>query len=677
MVNGEDYNLYPLQSSQSLKVKAVNRVYAGQNRYMDINDPTGNYQNLNVFSQDGMLFSESNLNRQDIPSGSILNSNAIVSTYVQPLLNGSNDTMSVATELRDFFLASYPRYASSVLAWRTTSINTRSINGAFFTGPSAQKLGSAVHTSAPQVYIRQGSLIKFANSGWASVMDIIGDGDGISQSGVLSNGQGTVTLNSQVASGDLIQYIVPAWRTTLTSDEISDIATYIDKKQTFGIGFDPKAAAWYPISNDNLSPDAAFSMTNARNTTSTSKDASWLVKMVYVGPTWQIYIRSQRYVFESVNDVRFYFANTSKVIDPLTGRAMQDYINVMGINSQPTTPIALGTDRLWKIKSQYVYPDGYAEPRSVQVTFWDSKTENVPDNPDEFIDIVDTTVGPNNILFWKQFISSDGYQYYDPITISSDMIFSRKSLISTATWSNGDLAYVLETSTFYQYINKQLVDVTEYYKVRTGRNSIKYLWKHYASNDQRIDPAINNIIDMYVLTNGYDTDLRNWISTNGPIATKPSVPTTDDLQVTFGAFESYKMMTDQIIWHPVSYKILFGTQADPAYQVRFKVVKATGSTISDSEVKSRVITAINSYFSLANWDFGSSFFFTELAAYLHTQLATVIGSVVIVPLTGGSKFGDLFEITAQPDEIFISGARVSDIDIVTALSDTTLGITNG
>ena len=677
MVNGEDYNLYPLQSSQALKVKAVNRTYSGQSRYMDINDPTGNYQNLKIFSEDGIMYYEADLNRQDIPSNSILNSSAIVTTYVQPLITGSNNMMSTATELRDFFLSNCPRYSSNVLAWKTVNTNTRSINGAFFQGATAQKVGAAVHSSSPSVYIRKGSLIKFANSGWAGVMDVMGDGDGVSQSGLLSNGRGPITLNSDIASGDLIQYIVPGWRTTLNSDEISSIAAYIDKKQTFGIGYDAMLSSWYPISNDNIKSDESFSLGFAKDTTSTNKDASWLIKLAYVGPTWQIHVRSQRYVFESVSDVRFYFANTEKTVDITTGRAVQDYINVMSINTQPDSQNALGSDYLWKIKNQFIYPDGFAEPRSVQVTFWDSKTPDLPDNPNEFMDLVNPGNSTNKLLFWKQFISSDGYQYYDPITIPSSMIFASRGNINATKWPDGALAYVVDTSTFYQYVGKKLIDVSQYYKTRIGRNNLKYLWKHYASNDQRIDPAVNNIIDMYVLTNTYDTDLRNWIITNGSIDTKPTPPNTDDLLSTFGSLESYKMMTDQIVWHPVSYKILFGTQSDPAYQVRFKVVKAAGSTISDSEVKSKVIATINTYFSLTNWDFGNSFFFTELAGYLHSQLATIIGSVVIVPLTGGSKFGDLFEITASPDEIFISGARVSDIDIVPALSENTLGITNG
>jgi hypothetical protein len=676
MVNGEDYNLYPLQNSQALKVKAVNRVYAGHSRYIDINDPTGSYQNTNVFGMDGMLYQEIDINRQDIPYSSILNSTAIVTTYLQPMLAGTGNYQSISTELRDFFLAYYPRIAGGVLAWRKDTVNSRSMNGAFFIGATAQKLGISSRATSTS-YIKEGGLVKFTNSGWSSVMNIVGDGDGVSQSGVLVNGQGAVTLDAEIANGDLVQYIIPTWRTTLTADEISLIASYIDRKQTFGIGYDPKLSRWYAISNDNLSDDPAFSLENAKDSTSTGKDSSWLIKMLYVGPTWQIYVRSQRYVFESVNDTRFYFANNERVIDPYTGRARQDYINVLGINTQPNLPDALGKDRLWKIKGQYIYPDGYAEPRSVQITFRDDRSQGNPDDPDEFIDIVQPSIEQNKFLFWAEYTSSDGYQYYSPITIPANRIYQRRSQITITGWAQGEIAFVSDTDSFYQYTGTQLIDVTDRYRVRIGRNQIKYLWKHYAANDQRIDPAVNNIIDMYVLTNGYDTDLRNWIATNGPSETKPQVPTTDDLGIMFGSFNGYKMMSDQIIWHPVSYKILFGSQADPAYQVRFKVVKAAGSSISDSEVKSRIITEINDYFSLANWDFGSSFFFTELAAYIHTKLATIVGSVVIVPLIGGSKFGDLFEITAKPDEIFISGARVSDIDIVPALSETTLGIKNG
>lgn len=132
------------------------------------------------------------------------------------------------------------------------------------------------------------------------------------------------------------------------------------------------------------------------------------------------------------------------------------------------------------------------------------------------------------------------------------------------------------------------------------------------------------------------------------------------------------MMTDQIVWHPVKYKLLFGAQALPELRATFKVVRMAGSTVTDSEIKSRVIQAVDTYFDIANWDFGQSFYFTELAAYIHQQLVTLVSSVVIVPSNATSQFGDLFEIKCQPDQLFLSAARVSDVQVVNNLTPTEL-----
>ena len=140
----------------------------------------------------------------------------------------------------------------------------------------------------------------------------------------------------------------------------------------------------------------------------------------------------------------------------------------------------------------------------------------------------------------------------------------------------------------------------------------------------------------------------------------------------FQQFENYKMMTDQLVWHPVSYKLLFGQAADPVYQVVFKVIKVQGASITDSELKSRIIQNIDNYFSINYWDFGQSFYFTELSAYIHQQNPSLLASVVIVPLNANARFGDLFQITCDPDEIFISCAKVTDIQIVPSLTSTEL-----
>ena len=87
------------------------------------------------------------------------------------------------------------------------------------------------------------------------------------------------------------------------------------------------------------------------------------------------------------------------------------------------------------------------------------------------------------------------------------------------------------------------------------------------------------------------------------------------------------------------------------------------------------LLAINDYFILDNWNFGDTFYFTELATYIHGVLAPNIASVVIVPKSADNFFGSLFEIRANADEIFISGATVDNVEIIDKLTATNLQAT--
>jgi len=679
MVNGEDYNLYPLQSSQALKVKAVNRTYSGQSRYVDLNDPTGSYQNTNVIGDDGILYVETDLNTFTVPVNNTINSELIVVNYIQPVLNGESGLQNTATELRDFFYGYFPRQTPPTTQWQA-STGVASTSGSFVRSNQSVPVGSSAPNADQMVYVTAGSLIKFTSGGWTSVISVIGNGTGTGLSGLLSTGNGAVNLASSIVSGDYVQSIYPAFDTTLNSTEINAISAAITAKQTFGIGYNILTSTWYVITKDNLNSSGSFSLTYAGNTSSTNLDSSWLLLVQYTSATsWTILSRAQRFVVESVQDARFFFINTTKIIDPTSGNTVDDSINILGINSAPNSGKALGQDYFWKIKNQFIYPDGYAEPSSVQVTYWDSISEGLPDNPDEFINIVDPLNGNINFVFWVLTLDSANYQYYNPAYIPVNAIFTNISLLPTVSsqfWLTNSVTFLANTGKFYSVVNGILTDVSANYKYRVGRNNLYFVWKHFAPYDQRIDPAIMNIIDIYILTSSYDTALRNWIATAGAPINEPIPPDSNQLLASFNYFSQFKMMTDQIIWHPVSYKLLFGAQADPTYQVIFKVVKTNGSTYSDNEVKSSIKTQIDKYFALSNWDFGQSFFFTELATYIHVNLATIVGTIVIVPKNGQAVFGDLFEITCNPDEIFISCAQVSDIQIVNSLSEAQLGISS-
>ena len=76
----------------------------------------------------------------------------------------------------------------------------------------------------------------------------------------------------------------------------------------------------------------------------------------------------------------------------------------------------------------------------------------------------------------------------------------------------------------------------------------------------------------------------------------PEPPTSEELRLTFADIKPYAMLSDEIIWRPVKFKFLFGENADPSLKASFQVVKLKNTSISDGEVKSKIIKAINDYF---------------------------------------------------------------------------------
>jgi len=118
--------------------------------------------------------------------------------------------------------------------------------------------------------------------------------------------------------------------------------------------------------------------------------------------------------------------------------------------------------------------------------------------------------------------------------------------------------------------------------------------------------------------------------------------------------------------------LLFGIQATPALQATFNVMINPNSAVSNADVQARILAAINTFFTLDNWDFGDTFYFTELSTYVMNQLAPDIINFAIVPKQPGLYFGNLFEIQCQGDKIFLSCATTNDIVIVTGFTSTNL-----
>jgi hypothetical protein len=244
-------------------------------------------------------------------------------------------------------------------------------------------------------------------------------------------------------------------------------------------------------------------------------------------------------------------------------------------------------------------------------------------------------------------------------------------------WSPGQVFYAYDDETFWLLSIgttgvRTLVNVSNEWIAYTGRQDLYFQYRHNSPLTNRIDPGTTNIIDLYVVTLAYYTAYQNWLRDTTGTVVEPDQPTIDELNTLYQGLNDYKMVSDNIVLNSVTFKPLFGAKAQANLRATIKVIRASNSTASTSEIKTAVVAAMNDYFSIDKWNFGDTFYFSELAAYLHRTLGTIISSVVLVPLDPQKYFGDLYEIRSAPNEIFANGATIDNIDVIEALTSTNL-----
>jgi hypothetical protein len=184
----------------------------------------------------------------------------------------------------------------------------------------------------------------------------------------------------------------------------------------------------------------------------------------------------------------------------------------------------------------------------------------------------------------------------------------------------------------------------------------------------RVDPATSNIIDLYLVTKSYYIDYVNWLVDSTDSILEPAAPTLTELTQAYSSLDDYKMISDSLILNSARFKPLFGKKAPINLQSTIKVIRASKVAASDSEIRSKVLAVINQYFSLDFWDFGDTFYFSELSAYIHEKLSDYVSSVILVPNNSNESFGALYEVRSQPDEIFTNAATVEDILVINSLT---------
>jgi hypothetical protein len=458
---------------------------------------------------------------------------------------------------------------------------------------------------------------------------------------------------------------------TIVEDTLSQMVDQIFSYKTFGLRYDPETTNWKVITNTNLDTVNTFSTGRSGDATGTNQDSSWIFLFETNGETYTVTHRGLRYVFESDEQIRFYFDGNDRIYDSKTGTIVTDTIDVLSNNNIPDSLTNFTQNWKWQVISSYRGDAGYVDSKKLEVGFVDTDNDGVIDDPDLFTQIVAPDYLPNTkYIFAKKILQNDveTYEYADAEDNNIIVITTDAGAGSLSSYTNNPVFYVTSTDVFKR-INSLMtgLELDINWRAYKGRDKLRFNYRHAAAENRRIDPSSSNIIDLYLLEKTYDTEFRKFLK--GDLTVKPLPPSSDALYLNYGQdIKKIKSISDELIYHPVKYKALFGSLADEDLQATIKIVKNTARVVNDNEIKSRVIDSINEYFALENWDFGETFYFSELAAYVMKQVSPDVASIVLVPKSDTQVFGSLYEIVCENDEIFVNAANVSDVEIIDSIT---------
>jgi len=410
--------------------------------------------------------------------------------------------------------------------------------------------------------------------------------------------------------------------------------------------------------------------------------------------TYTVTYKQLTYYFGSVSETRFASPSDTIIYDPFSGKILQDYINILPTNTLPFSNSSQAVPLKISITGQPIEPDGYTDDFEVEVSATSINNQQLILNPDFFSFVTGYNPDSNNYgvyVFFQTITDAFNLTRYTLIP-TSDVVYQ----YSTSTqielvkyeyplgqifFAYGETDSLGNTGIFFTTVQSPTSLTPDYslvvapnYSYKTGRQGLFYQYRHNSNNTTRIDPTTTNIIDLYLVTQSYYTQYQNYIQDTTGTIPEPLMPTIDELNQDYGQLQDYKMVSDSLIPNSVVFKPLFGPKANPALQGTIKIVPVANTSASNSEIISAVLSAMNDYFNINNWNFGDTFYFSELAAYLHNTVGQYVSSAVLVSNDPSQPFGSLYEIYSAPYEIFVNAATANNIVVIPALTPAELQI---
>lgn len=693
LITGEDYNVGTLGiSTNIIKAKAINRTSSGISRYYDLRDATGKYSNTTMFGSDGSVYREEITGLESFEFSTRTDIEAAIYNKVIPIIKDN--------KVKNFYYTNFSRnesVSSLNITWKKTTTATNQTTG-YFVNEFEFPISVSSFTQGLMKYVEPGALVKFEPPAgryfdkdnniklgspstlgdktyiWTKVISVVEDGTVVDT----VTGLGPITFNDNIPEGVKLVQIIPILNTSIVPDVVNQIVDQAFSYKTFGLRYDTDSRRWRVIINNNLDTTSDFDLGKTGDTSNQQLDNSWLLLFETDGEKYTITYRGLRYVYQSDQQIRFYYDSTDKIYDSKTGKIVKDTISILSNNNQPDSLNPFTQNWVWEVAKEYRDADGYVDSKKLEVSFFDSDDDGVIDDPDIFVHVVEPTINPNQKYIFSKKATRNGTEVYDYV----DAIQEKIKVVTTEAGAqpfidheDGTIFYIVDVDLFKTLsLTSNTLSLNTNYKAYKGRDKLRFEYVHAANENRRIDPSSSNIIDLYMLTKTYDRDYRKWLK--GEISTKPLPPSSDSLFLSYGNdINQIKSVSDEVIYHPVRYKPIFGSISDIDLQAVFKVVKNPQRVVNDNDVKARVVSAITEYFALENWDFGETFYFSELAAYIINQLAPDVSSIVLVPRQESQSFGSLYELKSENDEIFISSATVDDVQIIDSITASRLKAT--
>jgi hypothetical protein len=730
MVNGQDYNSFPFtQYSNILQIKSVNRTSSGVSRYLDVIDPTGKYSSTNIFCNDGYIYLDSSIITNNFTYTNLNTLASIIETQITGMIADSSTLSFIFNNYPAFNQLATTTQWNMVLTDNTSSSGwfgniaagqndvLLTINDSSFSSPNTGNVsvlvpGAVLQFTSPSGYVFDqnnnlvlGTPVTPGLNQKTTIYTTItgvpvnaGIGNSVEMDGVNVDGTGAIQLNQKVPTGALLYAIYPFYSPVLPSNIIQSLINYISTGQSVALYYNPYligtgvSNCWSLITNPTFPLNFSLAIYGSSFVPPSNAGAtptnSWLLTFVPgVSNAFVVYQQSNSYYFGSEQQTSFYFDSNAKVYDPVNSTTLSDQITVLKTNPAPTTSTNLGlpNDVPVDIFSTVNEINGTIDSSRVGIQYADLASIGFPSNPSFFTDIVGLNPIVNNSYVFFVTDNSQSTTTLIPSSPNPVVIVNTPSIINNNlyTYANGTIIFCLSNQTFYQIsrsgntaskttLNNPGDTLT--YSYFAGRQDLKFQYQHNAADSRRIDPSPANLIDIYILEQSYATAYQQWITDTTGQITEPTPPTTETLSNDFSNLNNFKMVSDELIFNSAQFVPLFGSKANPEVQATFVVVANTNTPVSAGEIASQVITQVNNYFAIGNFNFGQTFYWSQLSNYILSNLGTIINAINLVPTAGNLSYGALEQITCNPYEIFISAATVQNVSVVSALNNLNLRI---